>query len=212
MGRTSNPPTSGARMRARAPDGGGGENVSRGAMKRSVHSVFAKVGSCRHRRGRQKRCVATRDGTGSDLIASARELFAAARCRRARRGDHSHAGLGMGTLYRHFPTKDDLSTRCSRTRSPRSSSWRRARPPRARTRGRASPASSSEALALHAANRGLKDMLATRVAGRERAEAMRARIRPLFAPLIERAQDAGRARTRLRGRGCSGRVLDDRAA
>src|SRR5437867_11035037 len=42
------------------------------------------------------------------LVASARELFATAGVDVSVEEITHHAGLGMGTLYRHFPTKDDL--------------------------------------------------------------------------------------------------------
>jgi len=127
------------------------------------------------------------------IVSSARTLF-------ARDGvdvsvdDITHeAGVGMGTLYRHFPTKealidgvledafDDLV-------------------------GLAEEAAAAEdawagftgflehALAQHAANRGLKDMLATHDPARERAQAMRERIRPLVERMIERAQAEGALR------------------
>jgi AcrR family transcriptional regulator len=49
-------------------------------------------------------------------------------------------------------------------------------------------------LALHAENRGLKDVIGSRAHGRERANAMRARVRPLMTRLIKRAQDEGALR------------------
>ena len=76
--------------------------------------------------------------------------------------------------------------------------------------GRPHAASSSRRSPLHAGNRGLKDVLATREHGRERAQAMRARIRPLLRRLIERAQEQGALRRRLHGRGHPARLLDGR--
>ena len=48
---------------------------------------------------------------------------------------------------------------------------------------------------LHAANRGLKDVLAARGQGSGRAEAMRAQIKPLLRTTIERAQRQGTLRS-----------------
>ena len=48
---------------------------------------------------------------------------------------------------------------------------------------------------LHAANRGLKDVLAARGQGSGRAEAMRAQIKPLLRTAIERAQQQGTLRS-----------------
>ena len=42
------------------------------------------------------------------LVASARELFARSGVDVPVEEITQHAGLGMGTLYRHFPTKEDL--------------------------------------------------------------------------------------------------------
>ena len=42
------------------------------------------------------------------LVASARELFAAQGVDVPVEDITHHAGLGMGTLYRHFPTKEEL--------------------------------------------------------------------------------------------------------
>src|SRR5438270_2242759 len=42
------------------------------------------------------------------LVASARELFAAHGVDVPVEDITHHAGLGMGTLYRHFPTKEEL--------------------------------------------------------------------------------------------------------
>jgi len=42
------------------------------------------------------------------LVASARELFATAGVDVSVEEITRHAGLGMGTLYRHFPTKEEL--------------------------------------------------------------------------------------------------------
>lgn len=127
------------------------------------------------------------------LVASARELFAGAGLDVSVEEITHHAGLGMGTLYRHFPTKEELVDAVLEDGF-------------AELVGAAEQAVADEdawagftgflerALALHAANRGLKDVLATREDGRRRAEAMRARIRPLLRRMIERAQAQGTLR------------------
>jgi len=128
------------------------------------------------------------------LIASARELFAATGIDVPVEEITRNAGLGMGTLYRHFPTKEDLidavledafaeMVDLAERADAQEDAW-------AGLTGFL-----ESALALHASNRGLKDMLATSDRGRERAQAMRARIRPLLARLIERAQSQGTLRT-----------------
>jgi AcrR family transcriptional regulator len=124
------------------------------------------------------------------LVASAREIFAREGVEASVEEITHHAGLGMGTLYRHFPTKEelidavledsfaeliDLAERCSAE----TDAWL------------GFTAFLEQAIAQHAANRGLKDMLATSERGRERADAMRARIRPPLRRLITRAQEQG---------------------
>ena len=98
----------------------------------------------------------------------------------------------MGTLYRHFPTKEELVDAVLEDTF-------------AELVAAAGEAAAAEdawsgfagflerVFALHAANRGLKDVLAARGQGSGRAEAMRAQIRPLLRRLIERAQRAGHA-------------------
>jgi AcrR family transcriptional regulator len=103
------------------------------------------------------------------------------------------AGVGMGTLYRHFPTKGELFdavlgdafteiVRFAEQAVAEEDAWL------------GFTGFLGQALAQHALNRGLKDVLATSELGRERAEAMRARMRPLLRELIERAQAQGTLR------------------
>ena len=126
------------------------------------------------------------------LVASARALFASAGVDVPVEEITRHAGVGMGTLYRHFTTKEELIDAVLEDAF-------------AELVGAAEQATSDEdawagftsflerALALHAANRGLKDVLATREHG-ARSEAMRARVRPLLRRLIKRAQAQGTLR------------------
>src|SRR3989441_6421162 len=132
--------------------------------------------------------------TRARIVTAARAAFAAegievpveeiARC----------AAAGMGTLYRHFPAKEDLIDAvledafaafisAAEQALAEEDAW-------AGFRGFL-----ERVFALHAENRGLKDMIATRVHGRARAEAMRRRMRPLLRRLIERAQEQGALRT-----------------
>jgi AcrR family transcriptional regulator len=128
------------------------------------------------------------------LVACARELFASEGVDVPVDEITRRAGLGMGTLYRHFPTKDELVDAvledafgelvgAAEQAAVEPDAW-------------AGFMSFLEhALALHAANRGLKDVMATRVPERRRAEAMRARIRPLLRVMIARAHEQGTLRT-----------------
>jgi AcrR family transcriptional regulator len=127
------------------------------------------------------------------LVASARELFASEGVDVPVEEITRHAGLGMGTLYRHFPTKEELIDAvleesfdelvgAAEQAVLEDDAWT------------AFTGFLEQALELHVRNRGLKDMLATSARGRDRAAAMRTRMRPLLRRLIERAQEQGALR------------------
>jgi AcrR family transcriptional regulator len=127
------------------------------------------------------------------LVASARELFASEGVDVPVEEITRHAGLGMGTLYRHFPTKEELIDAvleesfdelvgAAEQAVLEDDAWT------------AFTGFLERALELHVSNRGLKDMLATSARGRDRAAAMRTRMRPLLRRLIERAQGQGALR------------------
>jgi AcrR family transcriptional regulator len=128
------------------------------------------------------------------LVASARELFAAEGVDVPVEEITRHAGVGMGTLYRHFPTKEELIDAvlegafaevvdAAERAVADDDAWR------------GFTGFLEYVLARHASNRGLKDVLASQKHGRDRAEAMRARVRPLMRQLIERAQAQGTLRS-----------------
>jgi AcrR family transcriptional regulator len=121
------------------------------------------------------------------LIASARELFARAGVDVSVEEITEHAGVGMGTLYRHFPTKDDLvdavledsfgeMLQLAEAAAADDDAWR------------GFTTFLEHAVALHAHHRGIKDVLAARDHGGERLERMRKRMRPVLRSLVERAQ------------------------
>jgi AcrR family transcriptional regulator len=127
------------------------------------------------------------------LIASARKLLADRGLDVSVEEITQHAGVGMGTLYRHFPTKGELIdavledafaelVALAREAVEAEDAW-------AGLTGFL-----EAALSRHVANRGLKDVLATRKRDAQRAEAMRARMRPLLRQLIERAHEQGSLR------------------
>ena len=103
------------------------------------------------------------------------------------------AGVGMGTLYRRFPTKEDLVdavledafgelVSVAEEALDEPDAWV------------GFCTFLERALALHGADRGLKDLVASSKHGRGRADAMRARLRPLIQQLVERAQEQGALR------------------
>src|SRR2546423_14222439 len=100
----------------------------------------------------------------------------------------------MGTLYRHFATKEELIDavleeafaeilRLAEHAAAEADAWV------------GFTGFLEGALSLHARNRGVRDILATREHGAHRAHAMRARIRPLLRRLVERARAEGALRS-----------------
>jgi AcrR family transcriptional regulator len=144
------------------------------------------------------------DGLRSDarrnrerLVAAARELFASGGAGVSVREIAQCAEVGMGTLYRHFPSRDDLVdavledafdefVAIAEAALAEPDGWTGFR--RFVEKG----------LLLHARNRGLKEVLERRLPGKERAEAMRQRIEPLIGRLVVRAQEEGRLRPDFR--------------
>jgi AcrR family transcriptional regulator len=127
------------------------------------------------------------------LVASARELFATAGLEVSVEEITHHAGVGMGTLYRHFPTKEELIDAV--LEDALADFVARAEAALAE----ADPWDGlcrffEQALAMYAQNRGLKDVVASGEHGRARAAAMRGRIWPLVRQLVERAREQGTLR------------------
>lgn len=127
------------------------------------------------------------------LVSAARELVAVEGADVSVREVAGRAGVGMGTLYRHFPAKEDLLDAVLADAFEELVGVAEA--------ARAEPDAwrgfcrfVEEALFLHARNRGLKDVFETHVHGRSRAEAMRRRLRPLVEQIVRRAQEEGSLR------------------
>jgi AcrR family transcriptional regulator len=127
------------------------------------------------------------------IVAAARAAFAADGIEVPVEEIARRAGVGMGTLYRHFPAKEDLIDAvledafaafisAAEQALAEEDAWAGLR------------SFLERVFALHVENRGLKDIIATRAHGRARAEAMRRRMRPLLRSLIERAQAQGALR------------------
>ena len=127
------------------------------------------------------------------IVASARELFALSGVDVPTREIARHAGVGVGTLYRHFPERADLvdavlAESYEELVALAESALAEPDPWRGFTRFL------EEALMLHGRNRGLKDVVETHTHGRTQAQAMRRRLRPLVTQLIARAQEDGSLR------------------
>jgi AcrR family transcriptional regulator len=130
------------------------------------------------------------------LVVSARDLIASGGVDVPVEEITRRAGVGMGTLYRHFPTKSDLvDAVLEETLDSYVGLARDALEVEDAWEGFAGFL--EQALALHAANRGLKAAIASSAHGRERARAARRRIRPLLRQLVERAQAQGTLRSDL---------------
>src|SRR5207237_797395 len=127
------------------------------------------------------------------IVASARLLFAHHGIDVSVEEVTRHAGVGMGTLYRHFPAKEDLVDAVleevfdayvglARRALDEDDAWT------------GFTTFLEQALALHAANRCVADAVAMSEHGRSQVQALRERIRPLLQQLVERAQADGALR------------------
>ncbi len=128
------------------------------------------------------------------LVASARVLFARDGVDVPVEEITRHAEVGMGTLYRHFPTKEELLDAVLEDAFGQLVELAE-RAVAAEDAWAGLTGFLEETLALHAANRGLKDVLASRAHGSRRARAVRARMRPLVDRLVERAHEQGTLRS-----------------
>jgi AcrR family transcriptional regulator len=127
------------------------------------------------------------------LLAAARELLASDGVDVPVREIAQRAGVGVGTLYRHFPGRGDLVdavledafdeyVALAEDALAEPDAWT------GFTRF------VEQVLVLHTRNRGLKEVVQTGAHGRERAAAMRRRLAPLVARLVGRAQAEGALR------------------
>ena len=128
------------------------------------------------------------------LLAAAKDLFATRGLDVTLDEVARHAGVGTGTAYRRFSNKDalidalmvdrigelaDIARECLKEPDP----WH----------GLAGYF--ERALALQAADRGLKEVLFSSGRGRERSNQARQQIAPVVTELVRRAQEAGAVRS-----------------
>jgi AcrR family transcriptional regulator len=128
------------------------------------------------------------------LVAAAQQLLASEGIDVPVREIADRAGVGIATLYRHFPTREDLVDAVLENAFDQyvaiaEDALRQADGWSGFTRF------IEQVLVLHARNRSLRDVVETRAHGRDRAAAMRRRIAPLVARLVERAQVEGTLRS-----------------
>lgn len=127
------------------------------------------------------------------ILAAARELFAERGLDASVEEIAARAGVGMGTLYRRFETKDALIDSIFQERLDEYTQLLE------RALGHADAWQGlrgflEQALALQARDRGLKEILASARRGRRGVEARRGRIGPTIELLLQRAQQQGAVR------------------
>ena len=127
------------------------------------------------------------------LVDAARELFALEGVDVPVREVARHAGVGIGTLYRHFPSREDLvdavlGDAFEQLVALAESALAEPDPWTGFARFL------EDALLLHARNRGLRDVVETQTRGTAHATVMRSRVQPLVAELVDRAQEQGTLR------------------
>lgn len=129
----------------------------------------------------------------SRIVEAAREAFAADGIDVSVEEIARRAGVGIGTLYRRFPTKEDLiDAVLDDALSEIHAAAEAALEEEDAWTGFA--VFLERVLELHTRNRGVKDAIARQTRGGGRVEAARTRLRPLVARLIERAQEQGTLR------------------
>lgn len=127
------------------------------------------------------------------LVAAARELFATVGVDVSVEEITRKAGVGMGTLYRHFATKEELIDAVLEEAFQEYVGLAEL------GLAAADPWTGfceflERALELHASNRGLKDVVGGGAPDLARLAAMRRRLRPLTVRLVARAQEQGSLR------------------
>jgi AcrR family transcriptional regulator len=128
------------------------------------------------------------------IVASARKLFARDGVEASVEDITREAGVGMGTLYRHFQTKDELIDAV--LDEALAEMVTQADAAAAEDDAWAGFSGFLEwALQRQAENRGLREVFATRAANAPRVAAKRERILPALRSLVERAQAQGSLRT-----------------
>jgi len=123
------------------------------------------------------------------ILAAARELFAQRGLAASLNDIAHHAGVGVGTVYRHFPDRDQLIETLFEERIDQVEAvLRSALEDRDPWHGLTGFLERS--LELQAANRGLQQLLLGAAGGLERIARARARLEPLELEVVRRAHDA----------------------
>ena len=139
------------------------------------------------------RSAATRGRTASAILEAARGAFAELGIDASVEEIASRAGVGMGTLYRRFPTKDALidavfEDHLDRIAAAAEQALEATMP------GRGCSTTSPTSSSLQAADRGLSEIVGANLRTEQLLGRARTRLRPLVQRLIIRAQEAGELR------------------
>ncbi|GIM88614.1 TetR/AcrR family transcriptional regulator [Paractinoplanes toevensis] len=132
------------------------------------------------------------------ILKAAQEVFAARGVDVMLDDIAHHAGLGVGTVYRRFPTREDLVEALFDTRLEEIVGWaedglRHADPWTGLTEF------VERATAAMAADRGLRDIAFSRAYGRRRVAEIREMLAPRVEALVTRCQEAGVVRADAAG-------------
>jgi AcrR family transcriptional regulator len=127
------------------------------------------------------------------ILEAARELFAQQGISATLNEIARHAGVGVGTVYRHFPDREQLiddlfEERIDALAAAMRSGLQDPDPWQGLT------GFLERALELQAADRGLQDLVLGAAGAFERIASARARLYPLGAQLLKRARDSGELR------------------
>lgn len=160
--------------------------------KRNVDSVYEEVTLSAAPRRRRRDA----EENHARIVAAARRVLAEDGGDVAVGRIAAAAGVGVGTVYRHFPDKDALVDAVLDEAFGEIIA--------AAERGLDADDAWSglvefleEVGRMHAVNSGLREIVTGSAAGRERAATMRRRLRPLLRRLVERAQQEGTLRADL---------------
>ena len=124
------------------------------------------------------------------IVAAARELFAERGLATSLNEIAHHAGVGVGTVYRHFPDREQLieglfEERIDQVEAVLQEALEDPDPWHGLTRFL------ERLIELQAADRGLQQLLLGAAGGLERIAKARARLEPLESEVVRRAHDAG---------------------
>jgi len=130
------------------------------------------------------------------ILSAAREVFAARGLDVSLDEIAHHAGLGVGTVYRRFPSREHLVEALFEDRLDQLAAWAE------QALADVDPWNGLQGFIERAteamtADRGLTDVLFSRTYGRDHVEQARTRLDPLIGALVERARNAGSLRADL---------------